>query len=54
MPITDTLLVIVILGFLFLMIYSKMKDQDLRDSIDELKDIIQPISITEVAPYSGY
>ena len=54
MGFVDTALVIIILGVIFLMIYSKMKDQDLKDSFDELKEMLQPASREDFIPYIPY
>jgi len=45
MGFTDAMVTIAVLLGIFIIIYSKVKNQELKDTLDELKDIIQPASI---------
>jgi len=49
MPLYDELLAIGILLFLFLIIYTRMKNQSLKDTWDELMSIFE--SVEEVPDY---
>jgi len=44
MPIIDLLIVVAVLFGIFVIIYSKVKNKDLGETIDEVKEIVNPIT----------
>ena len=45
MALLDGIMVVGILLGLFIMIYSKVKDQSMKDTVDEIKEVLTPTSI---------
>ena len=46
MTFIDILTVVVVLFSLFIIIYSKIKDKDLKDTLEEIKELINPVEVT--------
>jgi len=46
MTFTDTIIVLFVLFALFVIIYSKIKNKDLKETLDEVKEIVNPTEIT--------
>ena len=45
MSFNDTIVTFLVLFGIFIIIYTKIKHQDLKDTMEEIKDMINPISI---------
>ena len=43
MPLEETLIVAVILLGVFIIVYSKIRDQGMKDTVDEMIEIVKPI-----------
>lgn len=45
MGFVDIMITILVLVGLFVIVYSKIRDQNLKDTFDEIKEVVAPVSV---------
>ena len=50
MTVTDTIVTMAVLLAIGIIVYTKVKKQDLRDTFQEIKDIFTPPAVEEIIP----
>ena len=47
MPLMDLIVTLLVLLGLFIIVYTKVKNQEIKDTIEEIKDTLNPVEIIE-------